>query len=131
RLPPGVRAPDDGRRRAAVAELPRQRAAEAVVGLRGGREQRQSIGRAGWSVRDVRRPAGAWILLDELSGALPPIAPAPQLPALLRRPARLAHRHVDAADRPVVAGLPPHAIVGAPRPGVVLGSDPGLPARRG
>src|SRR5439155_18751435 len=54
---------------------------------------------------------------------------APQLSVVLRRPADLAHRHLDAANRAVVAGVPAHAIGGASRTRLLRRPDSRFPVR--
>ena len=54
-------------------------------------------------------------------------ASASELPALLRRPAGLADRHLDAVGGRVLAGLPAHRLGGAARAGRLRQPDSGLP----
>ena len=56
-------------------------------------------------------------------------AAPPQLPALLRRPDRLAGRHLDDADRDQLAGLPADRLGAPARAGRLRRADPLVPPR--
>ena len=58
-----------------------------------------------------------------------PRAAPPQLPAVLRRPEHLAHRHLDDARRDELAGLPADRLGAPARPRRLRRADPDVPAR--
>ena len=128
RLRPSLRVPHARRAVSGVPVLQGRGAAEADVGLRRAVEHAgQVVGRMGSTderLRIVRRPARAWRLQHELIGRLTPSRSVPHFTRAFRHrnyqlffggQLDLAHRHLDAVGRRVVARLPPHRLRGAAR----------------